>query len=81
MAKKEVKQQDPTFEEAISQLEELVEIMESGELSLDDSLQAFEKGVKLTRICQKSLEEAEQKVRILSENKLDSELEPFDSEQ
>ena len=53
------------FETALDQLEALVSAMEEGELSLEESLQAFEKGVKLTRECQTALEKAEQKVQTL----------------
>jgi len=52
-------------EAALSELESLVEKMESGELSLEESLKSFEKGIVLTRLCQKALSEAEQKVEIL----------------
>ncbi|MBF1802282.1 exodeoxyribonuclease VII small subunit [Alloalcanivorax profundimaris] len=55
----------PQLEEALDSLEALVERMESGELTLEESLQAFEQGVKLTRECQQALTQAEQKVRIL----------------
>ena len=55
------------FEEALERLETLVESMESGELSLEDSLKAFEEGVKLTRDCQKALDQAEQSVQVLLE--------------
>ena len=55
------------FEKALNQLEELVARMEEGELSLEDSLNAFEKGIKLTRECQTALDEAEQKVQLLIE--------------
>ncbi len=77
MVKKALKKDPPTFEEAMQQLEQLVDNMEQGELSLDASLEAFEEGVKLTRICQQALKEAEQKVQILSENNPDAELESF----
>lgn len=80
MTGKKDKTQSATFEESMAELEQLVETMEKGELTLEQSLETFERGVKLTRICQKALEEAEQKVRILSENQIDAELEPFDSE-
>ena len=53
------------FEEALEELERLVSSMEEGELSLEDSMTAFEKGIKLTRECQKALQKAEQKVQIL----------------
>lgn len=55
------------FEKTLAELEQLVKRMESGELSLEDSLTAFEKGIKLTRECQQSLLAAEQKVQILLE--------------
>ncbi|GAC1499101.1 MAG: exodeoxyribonuclease VII small subunit [Steroidobacteraceae bacterium] len=46
-------------------LEQLVELLEQGDLSLEESLAAFERGVALTRACQGALKEAEQKVEIL----------------
>ncbi|HCO09944.1 MAG TPA: exodeoxyribonuclease VII small subunit [Gammaproteobacteria bacterium] len=49
----------------MEQLETLVAAMEDGELSLEDSLEAFEKGIKLTRECQSALRQAEQKVLVL----------------
>jgi len=55
----------PDFEKAMQELEHLVETMENGDLSLDESLKLFEQGVKLTRQCQQSLQDAEQKVSIL----------------
>ena len=56
-----------SFENALEELESLVEKMETGELSLEDSLAAFERGVKLTRHCQSSLKAAELKVKVLTE--------------
>ena len=53
------------FEEALEELERLVSSMEEGELSLEDSMMAFEQGIKLTRECQTALQKAEQKVQIL----------------
>lgn len=53
------------FEEALKQLEETVEQLETGELSLEKSLEMFETGVKMSRICTKQLEDAEQKVELL----------------
>ena len=53
------------FEQALTELEDLVTAMEEGDLSLEESLQAFEKGVKLTRDCQTALKQAEQKVQVL----------------
>jgi exodeoxyribonuclease VII small subunit len=53
------------FEESLASLESLVAAMEDGELSLEESLQAFEKGIRLTRECQAALQKAEQKVQVL----------------
>ncbi len=55
------------FEQALDQLEEIVEDMENGDLTLEESLKAFEQGIKLTRECQTALSEAEQKVQMLIE--------------
>lgn len=57
----------PDFEQSLAELEQLVEAMESGELSLEDSLAAFEKGIKLSRDCQSALQNAEQRVQTLVE--------------
>ncbi len=70
----------PDFETALAELEALVEKMEQGDMSLDESLKQFERGVLLTRTCQKSLQEAEQKVQILLEKDGQTSLEPFDSD-
>lgn len=53
------------FEKSLESLELLVEEMEGGDLSLDEALKSFEKGIKLTQECQQALDEAEQKVAIL----------------
>jgi len=74
----EPREQKPSFEEALNELEALVDAMEKGELPLEDSLHSFERGVQLTRACQQALKEAEQKVRILSQRDLDAEPDPFD---
>ena len=71
MARKKVA---PDFEHSLAELQALVERLESGELSLEDSLTAFEQGIGLTRECQAALAQAEQKVQILLER--DGELEP-----
>jgi exodeoxyribonuclease VII small subunit len=73
-------QKTPDFETALAELEALVEKMEQGDLSLDESLQQFERGVQLTRSCQQALKEAEQKVQLLLEKDGQSSLEPFDSD-
>jgi len=57
------------FEAALSRLEEIVSELESGELGLEQSLKLFEEGVKLSRICNSRLEEAERKVEILLKDK------------
>ena len=61
------------FEQALEDLEALVSSMEEGELSLEDSLQAFEIGIKLTRECQAALKQAEQKVQVLINENGDTE--------
>lgn len=58
-----------SFEQAIKQLEETVSLLESGELGLEESLAAFEKGMSLVRICQQKLDEAETKIAKLVEMK------------
>lgn len=55
------------FEQSLKALETLVQQMEQGELTLQQSLEAFEEGVKLTRACQQQLETAEQRVQVLVE--------------
>jgi len=55
------------FEAAIAELESLVEEMEQGDISLEESLKKFERGIELTRTCQQALQEAEQKVQMLIE--------------
>ncbi|MGW8247247.1 MAG: exodeoxyribonuclease VII small subunit [Acidiferrobacterales bacterium] len=55
----------PDFEAALAELEKLVETMESGEQSLEETLAAFQKGIELTRSCQEGLKAAEQKVEQL----------------
>ena len=57
------------FEAALSRLEEIVAELESGELALEQSLKLFEEGVKLARICNSRLEEAERKVEVLLKDK------------
>jgi len=59
------KKQSVDLEKAMSELEQVVEQLESGDLSLDKSLKQFEKGVKLSRDCQTALTDAEQKVQVL----------------
>jgi exodeoxyribonuclease VII small subunit len=69
------------FEKSLGQLEQLVGQMEVGDLSLEESLKAFEAGVKLTRECQQALNEAEQKVTLLMEKDGELVSKPFDTEE
>lgn len=55
-----------TFEESMLELEQMVASLESGDITLDESLKLFEKGIKLSKSCQKKLDEAEKKVKILT---------------
>jgi exodeoxyribonuclease VII small subunit len=66
------------FEKALKELEKLVENMEQGDMSLEDSMKQFERGVALTRSCQQALADAEQKVQVLLQNAGKDELVPFD---
>ena len=54
------------FEQSINELEEIVKQLEKGELTLDDSLKQFEKGIALARSCQHILQQAEQKIETLT---------------
>ena len=69
------------FESALKELENLVSNMEDGELSLDDSLKAFERGIELTRSCQSSLEKAELRIQMLTENDVLKEIDKPSDEQ
>jgi exodeoxyribonuclease VII small subunit len=66
-----------SFEESLTELESLVDTLEKGDLTLEQSLACFERGVALTRDCRKALDAAEQKVRILTGKSRDAEPEPF----
>ena len=74
------KTETTSFEEALNELEALVERMESGDLTLEESLAAFEQGISLTRHCQEALQVAEQKVEILSARTADAATEPFEDD-
>ncbi len=73
------KKKEFNFEKSLQELEQLVKKMEEGELSLEDSLKHFERGISLTRACQKALVEAEQKVQVLLSEGNTEALEPFKS--
>lgn len=65
------------FERSLDELERLVEKMEQGDLSLEESLAAYERGVGLYRTCQAALEQAELRVRLLTDPQDPSGAEPF----
>lgn len=56
---------EPSFEEALARLEEIVQELEEGEAELDRTLSLFEEGVKLSKLCHKRLESAEKKIELL----------------
>jgi exodeoxyribonuclease VII small subunit len=60
---------EKNFEAALEELEQVVEQLESGELSLEDALSAFEKGVGLVRFCNQKLQQVEKKVELLLKDK------------
>jgi exodeoxyribonuclease VII small subunit len=68
------------FEDAIQQLENIVTSLETGDLSLEESLVSFEKGIKLTHDCQKQLNEAEHKIALLIGEGDDMQLIDFDQD-
>lgn len=70
----------PDFEAALTELEKIIEKMESGEQTLEDSLKSFQRGIELTRTCQQGLKEAEQRVeKLLAENG-EARIEPLDGD-
>ncbi len=73
------KQKEPEhrFEDALKELEAIVAQMESGQLPLEQSLQAYQRGNTLLQFCQKSLADIEQQVRLLNEN---NSLQPYQDE-
>ena len=64
----ESRKESPAFEDALEELETIVERMEDGEPSLEESLKLFERGMDLTRTCQKALDDAEQRIQTLAES-------------
>ncbi len=68
MANESKNSKTPNFETAMADLEELVAKIEAGDLSLEESLKEFEQGIKLSRICQQALTDAEQRVKILTDS-------------
>lgn len=76
--KKAQAKETPLFEEQLAKLEALVESLEEGELSLEQSMLSFEQGISLARECQKALSEAEQKVAILTRDGDQLSAKPFE---
>jgi len=70
----------PDFESALARLEEIVEQLEAGDLTLEQSLKQFEEGIALTRSCQSALAEAEQSIKLLTEKNGELQLKDLDSE-
>jgi len=68
------------FEHSLDELEQLVARMEGGELSLDESLASFERGIGLYRHCQQALDQTELRVRLLLDPDAPDDAEPFESE-
>lgn len=66
-----------SFETALKRLEEIVDKMENGGAELDKSLELYEEGIKLVKICSAKLDEAKKKVRILAKNGENMQLENF----
>ena len=74
------KQKKLDYEAAVKELEALVERLEEGDISLEESLKLYERGVLLTRDCQESLQAAEQKVQMLLQQSGQSNMVDFDPE-
>lgn len=62
----------PSFEAALSELEQIVTSMEEGQMPLEQSLAAYKRGAELLKLCQEALQDAQQQVRILEDNVLKS---------
>jgi exodeoxyribonuclease VII small subunit len=62
------KKEEIKFEKAMKRLESIVDELEKGEMDIDKSLEAFEEGIKMSRLCSKKLNEAEQKIEQLTKN-------------
>jgi len=77
MPQNTVESKVPEFEQALAELEMLVERLERGDLPLDEALKTFERGVELTRHCQGALKAAQQRVEILLRRNGQPESEPY----
>lgn len=81
MSKSTEKPKGKQFEQSLEELQKLVEALESGDLSLEDSMQAFEAGIKLTREAQQQLAAAEQRVLLLTDGEDGPVTRTFEDEQ
>ncbi|WP_448212085.1 exodeoxyribonuclease VII small subunit [Colwellia sp. MEBiC06753] len=79
MAKKKV--ENLSFEEAIAELDTIVQQLEQGELSLESSMEIFERGLKLSQLSQQKLQSAEQKIKMLVQQNGQQTLADFDLEE
>ncbi len=59
------KKEEPSFEAGLKRLEEVLDALEHGDLSLEEAMRAFEEGVQLVRVCHKKLDEVEKRVELL----------------
>jgi len=76
----EVNEEEENFESALKKLEEIVRSLEEGNLSLSESLEKFEEGVRLSKFCEEKLNEAEKKIQKLVEKDGKLQLEPFEED-
>ena len=67
---KSSRQDQPTFESALAELENIVQSMEAGEMQLEQSLSAYKRGAELLKFCQAALQDAQQQVKILEDGVL-----------
>ncbi|WP_174208620.1 exodeoxyribonuclease VII small subunit [Shewanella halifaxensis] len=74
------KPENLSFEDSLSELEKIVTDLEHGDVSLDDALKQFERGIKLVRNSQNKLENAQQKVSVLMQQEGGDTLKPYDVE-
>lgn len=79
-AKNRAKKSAPDFEKAIGQLEEIVARLEGGDLTLEQALEQFERGVALAKDCREALARAEQRVKTLTKKEARELLEDFDED-
>jgi exodeoxyribonuclease VII small subunit len=68
------------FEKALAKLEDIVRRMEQGDLTLEESLKAFEEGIRLSRLCAKRLDEAERRIQVLLKTEEGHVLKPYSGE-